>query len=61
MTALVCAHCGKVRQGNETQPKQLAKKLHWIHGNGKGTWICLVCQKLMRRNQNEVRDVNELQ
>jgi hypothetical protein len=47
MTALVCAHCGKVQQGGEKQPKQLAKKLHWKHGNGKGTWICPVCQKLM--------------
>jgi hypothetical protein len=60
MTTLVCAHCGKVRQGNEKQPKQLAKKLYWRHGNGKGTWICLVCQKLMQCSQNEVCDVKEL-
>jgi hypothetical protein len=61
MTTLVCAHCGKVRQGDEKQPKQLAKKLQWKHGNGKGTWICPVCQEFVRCRLNEVCDVEKLQ
>jgi hypothetical protein len=47
MTTLVCAHCGKVRQGDERQPNQPAKKPYWKHENGKGTWIRLALQKLM--------------
>jgi hypothetical protein len=60
MTAPVCARCDEARQGTEKQPKRLAKKPRRRHGNGKGTRVCIVCQELMRRNQNEVCDVKKL-
>jgi uncharacterized protein YlaI len=47
MTTLVCACCGRVRQGDEKQPKQLAKKLRWKHGKAKGSWVCPECKEFM--------------
>jgi hypothetical protein len=28
-------------------PKELAKKLGWKHGKGKGVWICPECWKFI--------------
>jgi hypothetical protein len=47
MTRLVCVYCGKVRQGGEKQPKQLAKIYGWKHGKARGSWVCPECQKFM--------------
>jgi hypothetical protein len=47
ISTIVCACCGKTHQGKQMQPKQLAKKLGWKHGKGKGVWICPECQKFV--------------
>jgi transposase len=47
LVSITCACCGKTCQGYAMQYKELAKKLGWKHGKGKGVWVCPECQKFI--------------
>jgi predicted RNA-binding protein YlxR (DUF448 family) len=64
VTTITCVFCRRKEQGDDKQPKLLAKRLCWKHGKGRGSWICPECraalapvyeleQKLKRRGYED--------
>jgi hypothetical protein len=52
---ITCAYCGRKESGEAEQPKQLAKKLGWKHGNVKGVWVCPECLEFIPASPRQSR------
>ena len=48
ITTITCADCGERRQGIQMQPKAVAKRFGWKHGEAKGVWRCPKCQEYVK-------------